>query len=233
MEYLEKFREVDREKIVKIAKDSLWKKEGRKALDYLTEVRCLSENVIERFNFGYCPEDIDHQLNGRIITPIYDPYNNLIAISTRHIDKERKNRFWHESFDKGLHIYGLNNAKSDIMKYDKAILVEGEIDVCVLHSYGFFMTVGVCGSAFTLFQAALLSRYCSTVFVAFDGDVSGKKSIQRTMNLYKKYKFAAYQMKYIPVFLPKDKDPDEYIRENGKQGFANLLKKSREELEKL
>ena len=119
------------------------------------------------------------------------------------------------------------------MKHDKAILVEGEIDVCVLHSYGFFMTVGVCGSAFTLFQAALLSRYCSTVFVAFDGDVSGKKSIQRTMNLYKKYKFAAYQMKYIPVFLPKDKDPDESIRENGKQGFANLLKKSREELEKL
>ena len=207
----------------------MWNKEGEEALDYLINVRDLSKRVIKEFEFGYCPENIDHQLRGRIITPIYDHYNNLIAISTRHIDKKRKNRFWHESFDKGLYIYGLNIAKSYIMKYDKAILVEGEIDVCVLHSSGFPMTIGVCGSAFSLFQAALLSRYCSTVFIAFDGDASGKKSLERTINLYKKYNFIAYEMKYIPVYLPKNKDPDEYVKECGKKEFSNLLKKSREE----
>ena len=229
MDYVERFYQVDREKIVQIAKNTLWKPEGKKALDYLTSERKISLETIKNFSFGYCPEDVNHQLRGRIITPIYDHHNSLIAISTRYIDKKRQNRFWHESFDKSYYIYGLNIAKSSIMKHNKAVLVEGEFDVALLHSKGLSLAVGVCGSSFTLFQASLLSRYCSDVFVVFDGDESGKKSIKRTMDLYKKYNLNAYKINYIPVFLPQNEDPDEYVRRQGMKKFKELLKKSREE----
>ena len=229
MEYVEIFREVDRKKIILAAKASLRQPEGKEALNYLKNKRQFSDEVIDRFDFGYCPLNINHQLRGRIITPIYDHHNSLIAISTRYIDKKRQNRFWHESFDKSYYIYGLNIAKSSIMKHNKAVLVEGEFDVALLHSKGLSLAVGVCGSSFTLFQASLLSRYCSDVFVVFDGDESGKKSIKRTMDLYKKYNLIAYKINYIPVFLPQNEDPDEYVRRQGMKKFKELLKKSREE----
>ena len=85
MERVEKFSEVQRLKIVQAAKRSLRKPEGLKALNYLKECRGFSDKVIEKFEFGYCPYEINHQLRGRIISPIYDAYANLIAVSTRHL----------------------------------------------------------------------------------------------------------------------------------------------------
>lgn len=220
MQYQKKLREIDRPKIVKIAKTSLRSKEGKRVLDYLKYTRGFSEDIIDQFDFGYCPENINHFLRGRIITPIYDTYGSLIALSTRHLDESRKDKFWHESFDKGSYLYGLCYSKNDIMKHKKAILVEGEFDVAALHTMGFKMTVGVCGSAFTLLQASLLSRYCSIVYIVFDGDEAGKKGTKRILYLYKKYNLDAYKIVYIPVELPDGKDPNNYT---DKDEFKNIL----------
>lgn len=145
--------------------------------------------------------------------------------------KKGPKRFLHESFDKGSYIYGLCYAKENIFKRKKAILVEGEFDVAALHTVGLTMTVGVCGSAFTLIQASLLARYANEIYLVFDGDASGRKAIKRVINTYKKYHFDAYGLKYIPVYLPLNKDPDELIKEQGKQAFINRLKQAKEEYE--
>ena len=177
----DKFSELEREKILKASVITMQKPEGKIAFDYLIDERRLSKKVIEQFEVGYCPEDINHRLRGRIITPIYDAYKNLIALSTRHLDKSHPKRFWHESFEKRFYLYGLYYAKKFITKYNRVILVEGEFDVMALHSNGFPMTIGMCGSALTLFQIALLSKYCSYFYLLFDGDEAGRKSIKRAM----------------------------------------------------
>jgi DNA primase len=220
---------VERLRIVQASRRSLKKPEGKKALDYLIDKRGFSLSVIDKFNFGYCPEFVDHQLRGRIITPIYDVYGDIVVLSTRHLDETRENRFWHEAFDKGSYLYGLYYAKEEILKHKKAILVEGEFDVAALHSNGFKITIGVCGSAFTLSQASLLSRYCSEVYLLFDGDTPGKNAIKRAMELYQKFGLDTYGIRYIPVYLPEKTDPDEYLRNCGKKAMRELLIKSNEE----
>lgn len=153
----------------------------------------------------------------------------MVAISTRCIDKDIKNRFWHESFDKGSYLYGLYHAKETIRKINKVIIVEGEFDVLAFHTFGFKMTICCCGSAFTLFQTALLSRYCTEFYLFFDGDVAGRKSIQRVMDMYNKYSLSAYKLKFIPVYLPKDVDPDEFLFKSGVKGVKEKLRISRDD----
>jgi len=147
------------------------------------------------------------------------------------MDKDHYFRFWHESFDKGSCLYGLNHAKESILRQKKAIVVEGEMDVACLHSFGFKMTVGVCGSAFTLFQAALLGRYCSDIYFLLDGDTAGQTSIERIQKIYRVHSLHAYGLRYIPVTLPLNLDPDEFVIKEGKDGLCGLLAAAREEYE--
>ena len=202
--------------------------EGREALEWLREERGLSDKIINDFQMGFVPSRIQHEFSGRIITPICDPYGNFVAISSRHIKNKRN--FLHESFEKKFFLYGLHLAKYAMIKKGYAVLVEGEIDVAFLHTHGFRMTVGVSGSAFTISQAALLARYCQEVYIVFDRDKnrSGQKSTDRIMDLVEEGKI--YGNDYIPVNLPMDYDPDDFIKEYKREAFADLLEKSKTEL---
>ncbi|MFW6015238.1 MAG: toprim domain-containing protein [bacterium] len=230
-EWRKQFPEIERQKIVGAAKNSLLnKKEGRKALDYLIDKRGLNKEVIDRYNIGYCPSFIEHQLRGRIITPIYNVYGKLIALSTRHLNENAPNRFWHETFDKSYNIYGLYQAKERIIKNKKVLLVEGEIDNLCYQSHGIDITISACGSSFSLFQIALLSRYCSEIFVMFDGDDAGEKALDRIVNkIYNKYFLESYGIHIIPIRLPQNYDPDEYLLENGAKEVIKLLKKAKQD----
>lgn len=185
--------------------------------------------VIDKFDIGYCPHDLDHELRGRIITPIYDAYGEMVAISTRHMNKDHKLRFWHEVFPKGTYLYGLLDAKDTIRRFNKVIIVEGEFDVAAFHTFGFTMTVCCCGSAFTLFQVSLLARYCTEFYLLFDGDVAGRASIKRSMDMYNKYSLSAYGLKFVPVYLPRNIDPDEFLFENGVKGVKEKLRIARDD----
>jgi len=214
---------------VKAAKTSLRNPNGKKALDYLKDVRKFSDVVIDKFDIGYCPPEVGHELSGRIITPIYDTYGEMVAISTRHLNENHDRRFWHESFEKGYYLYGLYQAKDTIRRLNKVIIVEGEFDALAFHSYGFTMTVACSGSAFSLFQIALLSRYCTNFYLLFDGDIAGRKSIQRTLDMYSKYSLSTYGLNFIPVYLPKDVDPDEFLFEVGANGVKEKFKTAKDE----
>lgn len=239
------FPEVERRKLVELGQRSLWQDEGTEALDYLKWERGLSEEAIRRFQIGYCPLRVDHELAGRIITPICDPYGKCIALSTRHLT--RKKDFWHEQFDKSFYLYGTHLAKEEMIRTQKAVVVEGEFDTAFLHSYKIRMAVGCCGSAFTPFHAAILARYVAEVYLVFDADkeriVNGKKMEGSGQRATKRAKAAnlffkmrgdpdrMYRdpsgMMFIPVGLPVGSDPDDFIKDNGAREFVNLLKESK------
>ncbi|KKM93027.1 hypothetical protein LCGC14_1212610 [marine sediment metagenome] len=226
-----RFGELERQKIVVAAKKSLRRSEGEQALDYLKNKRGFSDEIIDRFDIGYCPLNVNQlpELKGRIITPIYDAYGDLSALSTRHLDEVHPRRFWHESFNKSFYVYGLCYAREFISRFKKVIIVEGEFDVISLHSNGFFITVGICGTALTLSQIVLITRYCSEVYLFFDGDDAGRESLERAMELYDRYNFKLYGITFIPVFSPKHADPDSFVKEKGKIELRNLLKQSKKE----
>jgi len=211
-----------------VAKQFLWDKEGKDVLSFLVEKRKISEEVVRFSNFGFIPSFYAHQLSGKIVIPIYDGYDNLVYLSTKSIviPKGDKGHFWHEDFEKRHYLYGLNISKSSIMKENEAILVEGEMDVAFLCSMGINIAVAICGTAFSIFQASLLLRYCSKVYIVFDGDDAGRKALTRVLSIYQDCDLDAYGVKYVPVYLPSGSDPDDYIIENGKESFMELLQRS-------
>jgi DNA primase len=129
----------------------------------------------------------------------------------------------HEEFDKKLYLFGLNVAKNNIIKYQKAIVVEGQFDTACSHTHGYGVTVGVLGSALSMFHVNILARYCSEIFLVFDMDESGFKSLARTMYMYKYYGLDSMGIKFIPVILPKHKDPDEFLRKEDSKEYMKLL----------
>jgi len=206
-------------------------KDGQIALDYLIKKRKLNKDIIDKYNIGYCPLNISHQLRGRIITPIYDVYGKLITLSTRHLNENIKNRFWHETFDKAYYLYGLFEAKKNIIKNQKVLIVEGEMDALCYQSNGINIAVSICGSALTIYQVAILSRYVSEFFIMLDGDDVGQEAIKRIMKkIYNKYNLDSYQLSFIPIKIPNKMDPDEYLIKNGTKEVIKLLKKTKEQL---
>ena len=101
------------------------------------------------------------------------------------------------------------------------------MDVAFLHSNGFNITVGTLGSSFSIFQASILGRYCSEVYILFDGDDAGRRASQRVMDIYKEKDLKLYDIKYILVNLPDNYDPDSYIMKYGINKFKELLNSSK------
>jgi len=207
--------------------DYLLNDDGAKdALDYLLNKRGLTIDAIKKYQLGYCYEGFeDYRLAGKIIHPIHDVYDNLIAISTR---KLKSKEFWHESFDKSMHLYGLNLIKHNIIKKQSVIVVEGEFDAIYMNSVGIDNVVSCMGTAFSLVQFIILSRYCNNIYLCFDGDEAGKKAINRVKSFLKdklgfssKYKFRDFNVKTVSI--PNNKDPDDFIKENGTDAFYELV----------
>jgi DNA primase len=222
------FSELERIRIVEAAKTSLWKPHGKKALDYLLTVRGFTEEMIKKFELGYCPLDVNHEVRGRIIIPFYDTYKKLIVISTRHLDMKHKKRFLHEPFKKSFYVYGLYNAKNEIIKKNKVIIVEGEFDAISLHSNNLAMTVAICGSSLSLFQVAILSKYCSEFYLLFDGDKAGRSATKRAIDMYKEYGLSRY-ISFFPVYLPDKTDPEEFVQKYGRKELINKMISAKED----
>ena len=120
-------------------------------------------------------------------------------------------------FKKGVNLYGLNFASKTNM--DRTIImVEGYMDCISLHQYGITNVVASLGTALTEGHAKLLKRYAEKIIIAYDADLAGQNATLRGIEVLKNHNFDALVLK-----VPQGKDPDEYIRSNGKEAFSKLL----------
>ena len=78
-------------------------------------------------------------------------------------------------------LYGLNLAKKS--KRSNIILVEGNIDVVMLHQAGFDNVCASMGTALTSEQLQLLSRYTKELVLCYDNDDAGKVATQKALTL--------------------------------------------------
>lgn len=84
-------------------------------------------------------------------------------------------------FDKGKTLYGLNFAIAPIRQKKFAIVVEGYMDVILMHQAGFENTVAPLGTSFTEQQMDLLRKYTDQLLFFLDSDEAGMKSMQRVL----------------------------------------------------
>ena len=220
-------------------------------MDYIAKRR-ISPAMVKRFGLGYAPDSWDNCIRAmsgfsnqelvdaglakigrsgkgmydafrnRLIFPVIDVRGDVIGFSGRIMgDGEPKYLNSPETlvFNKSRNLFGLNLAKKSKIGY--IILAEGNIDVIALHEAGFDSAVASLGTSLTSQQALLLSRYTSEVVIAYDSDNAGIKASQRAIGLLEKL-----ELKVRVLRMDGAKDPDEYIRQFGKDAFANLLAKS-------
>jgi DNA primase len=171
------------------------------------------------------------KLPGRLIFPIFSPNGRVVAFAGRILDPKDTGAKYINSpesliYIKGRILYGLSFAKDDIRRLDKAIIVEGYMDLISLYQSGIKNVVAVSGTALTDDQAQLLSRYTKNVVLLFDADVAGIKASMRSIEILLKR-----DMEVKIVSLPKGEDPDSYVNKFGKEEFEELVKKAENFLE--
>lgn len=161
------------------------------------------------------------KFRNRVIFPIINTRRKVIGFGGRAIgDDEPKylNSPENVIFHKKDNLYGLNLSRSHIIKEDRAILVEGYMDVVSLYQGGIKNVSASLGTALTDGQARLLRRASKNVILAYDSDSAGKKAALRGIEILT-------AEKCVPQILHIEgaKDPDEFIKNHGKLEFEKLL----------
>ncbi len=165
----------------------------------------------------------------RVMFPIRDAQGRAIAFGGRVLDARLPkyiNSPESPLYSKARTLYGLFEARQAISSSassgkDRAILVEGYFDVIALWQAGFKEAVAGCGTALTVEQLRVLSRYTKNVIACFDGDAAGRKASMRALEI-----FLQAGLLGRGIFIPSGFDPDTFIRERGAAAFAELTEKS-------
>ena len=92
------------------------------------------------------------------------------------------------------------------------------MDLISLHQHGITNVVASLGTALTINQARLLKRYADKVVISYDADVAGQMATLRGLEILRT---AGFDVRVLSI--PQGKDPDEYVRSNGKDAFLRLI----------
>jgi len=235
----------------------LYAPEGGQALDYLRR-RGLSQATLTNFGLGFAPDSWDGLLNhlagkgydkkmvlegglavsndkgriydrfrNRVMFPIIDVRGSVIGFGGRVMD-DSKPKYLNSPegpvYNKSRNLFALNIAKKT--KEGRIILTEGYMDTIALHQAGFDCAVASLGTALTADHAQLLARYTKEAVIAYDGDGAGVAAAQRAIPLLEK---AGLKVKVLQ--MRGAKDPDEFIKNYGRDAFAKLLDESSNHIE--
>ncbi|BAT70946.1 DNA primase [Thermosulfidibacter takaii ABI70S6] len=188
--------------------------------------RGFTRDELERSGlFSYKNGKFYSRFFDRVMIPILDAKGDVVAFGGRIIDRgEPKYLNSPETpiFSKGKILFGLPQARSYIRERQRAIVVEGYMDVISMHVAGFQETVASLGTAFTVDQAKMLSRLTRDVYLLYDGDEAGKKAAFRASKI-----FYSIGLEAKVVVLPGGMDPDDFIREKGSDSLERLLEEAK------
>lgn len=175
------------------------------------------------------------RFRGRVVFPILDAKSRPVAFGGRALGDETPkyiNSPETPIYHKGALLYGLPQARSDVVSSAGVLVAEGYTDVVALAQAGFRNVVGTLGTAFTLDQVELLSRYADRIYLVFDADAAGVAAAERSQTFMSEFKLPGYERigdltgkkaEVLVVVLPEGTDPADYIGQSGAKAFESLI----------
>lgn len=161
------------------------------------------------------------RFRNRVMFPVFNIKGDVIGFGGRVLD-DSKPKYLNSPetlvFQKGTNLYGLNFAIKNKLEDRYFIIVEGYMDLISLHQYGITNVVASLGTALTVNQARLLKRYADKVIISYDADVAGQTATIRGLDILRE---AGFDVRVLQI--PQGKDPDEFVRSNGKDAFLKLV----------
>ena len=190
---------------------------NQNALNYLKK-RGLFDSTVEKFQLGYAPSGTEQfqffksanlkkedlislgvlsengeypRLIERITFPIFSQSGKIIAFGGRTISNHPAkyiNFTNTKIFNKSKTFYGLNFAREHILRSKRAIIVEGYMDVIMLHQAGVENAIATLGTALTNEHLPILQKLNPKVTISYDSDTAGINAAMKASRLlYKNY----------------------------------------------
>ena len=149
----------------------------------------------------------------RVMFPIHSVSGRVVAFSGRTLRSDNPAKYVNspetEIYVKSRNLLGIWFAKSEISRQDKCILVEGNVDMVMMHQLGICNVVASCGTSLTVEQIRLIHKFTENVTIMYDGDSAGIHAALRGINLV-----LSEGMNVKIVLLPDGEDPDSFSRKH-------------------
>jgi DNA primase len=165
------------------------------------------------------------RFRGRVIFPIHSLAGKVIGFGGRVLRTDTKTAKYlnspeSEIYHKSRVLYGMYQARQEIARQDKCILVEGYTDVLSFHQSGITNVVASSGTALTTDQIRLIARFSKNLTIIFDGDAAGIKASLRGIDLV-----LEEGLNVKVLLLPDGEDPDSYAKKLGGEKLREYIKK--------
>jgi len=225
---------------------------GAGARSYL-QARGVSDDSIDGFLLGYVPDAWDGLLNAlskrgfsgkdlaraglavqrndggfydrfrdRVIFPIRDATGRVIAFGGRALSDDQQPKYLNSPetalFRKGQILWAFDRARRAMAEAGRAIIVEGYLDAIACHEAGLAETVATMGTALTGDHVDILRRRTERLVLAFDSDSAGLAAALRGRELFQR---AGLDVRVVT--MPGGMDPDNVIRDRGREAFVELV----------
>lgn len=221
---------------------------SRKSQEYCVK-RELSKDIIQKFHIGctsyqslysvlskkYSNEDLEKtglftfkedkvydKFFNRLMIPICNKKGDIIGFGGRILTDDKQSPKYLNSpatlaFNKRENLFGIEYLYNMKSKY--VILCEGYMDVISLHQAGFNNAVASLGTAFTKEQAKLLHQYTDIVCICYDSDKAGRTATEKACKI-----LSQEGLQVVVMNLKQEKDPDDFIKQYGKDAFIQKIK---------
>ena len=245
----EKYYEINREAARFFYKSMT---EGKNPGYTYMQKRGISDQIIKKFGLGYADANWDSlykhfkekgvsekllvelgllsekdgryydKFRDRVIFPIINTSGKVIGFGGRALSNEVMPKYLNSPenkvFQKKNNLYALNITRQDVGKEGHAIIVEGYMDVISLYQSGVHNVAASLGTALTENQAKLINRYTKNIVLSYDADAAGQKAALRGIDVLRQE-----NCKVKVLHVTDGKDPDEFIKKNGKESFVKLV----------
>lgn len=161
----------------------------------------------------------------RVMFPIHNHAGQICGYSSRAVLPDQNPKYLNSgesfAFDKSSILFGFYFGKNAIRQADQAIIVEGNMDVIMMHQFGFHQTVGTMGTALSEYSVKLISNMTKNVFLGMDSDAAGKKAMLRINSDFLALGVLPRLLNFEPA-----KDPDEFLLTEGRIALMERIEKA-------
>lgn len=169
------------------------------------------------------------RFRGRVMFPIHSVSGRVLGFGGRILSSTAKAAKYLNSpenpiYHKSKVLYGLYQAKQEIVKRNEAFLVEGYTDVLSFYQNGVRNVVSSSGTALTEGQIGMLKRYTQNITLLFDGDAAGLRASFRGLDM-----MLEQGVNVRVVSFPEGEDPDSFAQQKSNEQLELFLKNSKKD----
>lgn len=161
------------------------------------------------------------KFRGRVMFPIRNSSGKPVAFGGRALKGESAKYINSPEsllYVKSNELYGIFEAKAEVIRQDQIFLMEGYLDVIGSWQGGIRNAVASSGTALTDSQIALMHRFTENVTLIYDGDSAGIKASLRGIDM-----LLSHKMHVRVLLLPEGEDPDSFARKHTPDEFKEYV----------